>query len=122
MSNLSLVLLAMAGVFTLCVLLVLFMVANDRPSEQPAWFKRFRSLTASFGFGVLLFLWAAFLCRIAFEAEQRHTVIPPTRRTAWMSPQQGYAAALLLFLAASYSIFLSLRERRNRLHNAPRRT
>lgn len=122
MSNFSLLLLGAAAVLTLCLLLIVFMVANDRESEQPGWFKRLRSFFASFGFGILLLVWATFCWRIALEAEERHTVIRATYKSGWMSPQQGYAAAFLLFLAACYSVFLSARDRRNRPHNATRRT
>jgi peptidoglycan/LPS O-acetylase OafA/YrhL len=123
MSNVAWTLFIVAVVLSiLCALLLVFMLANDRDSEQPGLFKRLRSFAASFWFGIFLFVWAGFCWRIVLEADQRHTVIHPTYKSDWMSPQQGYAAASLLFLAACYSIFLSVRDRRNRAHNATRRT
>ena len=81
------------------------MVGADRASDQ----RRFRSFTASFGWGVFLIVFAGVLSGIALNADRHHSVISPTYKSGWMSPEQGYAAAILLLLAGIYAIILGVR-------------
>jgi len=106
---------AIIAIAVLCLLVIVFMLAADRTSDQ----KRFRSLTASFVFGVIFIVCAGILSGVALTADRNHSVI--TYRSAWMSPEQGYGAAILLLFAGIYAIIVGVRES-SRRDNATRNT
>ncbi|MGH8094292.1 MAG: hypothetical protein ACREIF_12605 [Chthoniobacterales bacterium] len=93
------------AIAALCLLIVVFMMAADRTSDQ----RRFRSFTASFAFGMFLIVFAGILSGIALSADRDHRVVAPTYHSGWMSPEQGYGAAILLLLAGIYAIILGVR-------------
>ena len=110
---------AIIAVAALCLLIVVFMIAADRTSEQ----RRFRSFTASFLSGVSLIVFAGVLSGIALDADRHHSVIPPTYKSGWMSPEQGYGAAILLLLAGIYALFSQFATRVETMHpETPNRT
>jgi hypothetical protein len=96
---------AIIAIAVLCLLVVVFMIVADRASDQ----RRFRSFTASFAFGLSLIVFAGLLSGIALNADRHHSVIAATYHSGWMSPEQGYAAAILLLLAGIYAIILGVR-------------
>ena len=96
------------------------MLVSDRALEQPDGTKRVRSVTASFALGIGLLVWAGVLSGIALDAERHGRLISPTYHSGWMSPRQGYAAAILIPLAGLYSIVLSFRTARKRRDHAMR--
>jgi glycerol uptake facilitator-like aquaporin len=108
---------AIIAIVVICLLVVVFMVAADRTSDQ----RRFRSFRASFAFGLFLIVFSGILSGIALNADRHHGVIAPTYHSGWMSPEQGYAAAILLLLAGIYAIILGVRGT-SRRDNATRNT
>ena len=97
---------AVIAISVLCLLIVVFMVAADRTSDQ----RRFHSFTASFVLGISLILFAGVLSAVALGAARDDRVIGPTYHSGWMSPEQGYGAAILLLLAGIYAIVLAVRD------------
>jgi MFS family permease len=97
---------AIVAIGVLCLLVVVFMLAADRAADQ----RRFRSFAASFGWGVFLIVFAGVISGIALNADRHHSVIKPTYHSGWMSPEQGYAASILLLLAGIYAIILGVRD------------
>lgn len=106
-----LLLVATIVVSVACVLLIIFMVANDRYSDQPRWFRRVRSLGGALWLGLFAIFFGCYWASVARDAARRGTVIT-SPDIGWMAPTHGYAAAALVVLMGLYSIFLMVRERR----------
>jgi cytochrome bd-type quinol oxidase subunit 1 len=120
-SKLSLMLMAVTIILgVVCVLLIIFMVANDRHADQPQWFHRIRSLGGGLWFGLFAIFGGCYWASVARDADRRHTVIT-SPDIGWMTPTHGYAAAGLVVLMGLYSIFLWMRERRASNSNTTRR-
>ena len=113
---------ASVAIGALCLLVVVYMVGGDRAAKQSGKTRRFRSFTASFVLGVCLIVLASLLSGVALDAHRRGGFISPTIRSGWMTPEQGYAAAILLLLAGIYAIVLSVRSVKQRREDATRRT
>ena len=121
MSKLSLMLLVAALIaIVACVLMILLMVANDRHSDQPRWFRRVRSLGGALWFGLFSIFFGCYWASVARDAARRGTVIT-SPDIGWMTPTHGYAAAGLVVLMGLYSIVLWVRERRASNSDATRR-
>jgi len=108
------ILAASIAISVVCLLIFVFMFISDRALEQPDGSKRVRSATASFALGIGLLVWAGVLLGIALDAERQGGLISPTYHSGWMTPRQGYAAAILILLAGLYSIVLAWRTARER--------
>ena len=105
-----------------CLLVVVFMAAGDRASEQPGGPRRFRSFSTSFAFGIISIVSAGLLSGMALDADRQSGLIPPTFRGARLTPDQGYGAAFVLLLIGLYAIFLSVRSTRRRQEDGARNT
>jgi hypothetical protein len=120
-SKLSLMLLVATIIaIVACVLMILLMVASDRHSDQPRWFRRVRSLGGALWFGLFSIFFGCYWASVARDAARRGTVIT-SPDIGWMTPTHGYVAAGLVVLMGLYSIFLWVRERRTSNSDATRR-
>jgi amino acid transporter len=111
---------ATAAVVVVCVVLIVFMVANDRHSDQPRWFRRVRSLGGALWFGLFSIFFGCYWASVARDAARRGTVIT-SPDIGWMTPTHGYIAAGLVVLMGLYLMFLWARERRASNSDATRR-